>query len=53
VDDERTLRRARRVIWTFRLIFYPGALIVVLSLLGVRSESQSQVLTGTTGQGRR
>jgi hypothetical protein len=32
-DDERTLRRARKVVWAFRLIFYPGAAIAAFLLL--------------------
>ena len=50
-DDERTLRRARRVIWAFRLIFYPGAAIVAfLVLTGGRSGPEG-LRGGKTQQG--
>jgi hypothetical protein len=53
VDDERTLRRARKVIWAFRLIFYPGAAIAAAALLAAGpSNAEPPVLHGTTGQGR-
>src|SRR6185436_10576295 len=52
VDDERILRRARKVIWAFRLIFYSGAAIAAFLLLSGPSEPGPSVLTGTTDQGR-
>jgi hypothetical protein len=50
-DDERTLRRARRFIWAFRLIFYGGAAIIALLLLTGGSDA-NEPLIGKTGQGR-
>jgi hypothetical protein len=53
-DDERSLRRARRFIWAFRLIFYPGAAIIAILLLAGRSGADTEhlkVLQGRTSQG--
>jgi hypothetical protein len=50
--DERTLRRARKVIWVFRLIFYPGAAILAAAILAGRSEAGPSLLEGTTDQNR-
>jgi hypothetical protein len=52
---ENDLRRARRALWAFRLIFYPGAVIVALLLLSARStagEEQPRAGTGETSQRR-
>ena len=52
---ERTARRARRVVWAFRLIFYPTALILLLGLLAARSARsgpETRTLEGRTDQGR-
>ena len=45
------LRRARRALWAFRLIFYPGAVLVAVLLLTGRSEGEVRVLKGKTSQG--
>ena len=45
-DDERTLRRVRRVIWAFRLIFYPGAAIAAFLLFTGGGSSGSAVDSG-------
>jgi hypothetical protein len=52
--DERSLRRARRFLWAFRLIFYPGAAIIAILLLAGRSAGAEnwKELRGHTGQGR-
>jgi hypothetical protein len=53
-DAERTLRRARRFLWAFRLIFYPGAVITALLLLtgGRAGDSLPDgLLTGRTEDG--
>lgn len=51
-EDERSLRRARRWIWAFRLIFYPGAAIIAILLLTASGGSKaSPPLEGRTGQG--
>ncbi len=45
-------RRARRALWTFRLIFYPAAVAAIVLLLAGRSNGASPVwLYGTTSQG--
>jgi hypothetical protein len=51
-DLERMARRVRRVVWAFRLIFYPGALVVALLLLSARSSGDvpSTWLDGRTDQ---
>jgi hypothetical protein len=50
--DERALRRARRFIWAFRLIFYPGAILAaVLLLSGLGRAHGPAFLTGITDQG--
>jgi hypothetical protein len=51
---ERTARRARRVVWAFRLIFYPFAALLALALLFGRSEADTsaQTLRGRTQAGR-
>ena len=51
-DLERIARRVRRVIWAFRLIFYPGALVVALLPLAGRSsgDAPSTWLAGRTDQ---
>ena len=46
-------RRAKRVIWTFRLIFYPGAAIIAILLLtGSDGANDFMTLRGKTAQGR-
>jgi hypothetical protein len=46
------VRRARRTIWTIRLIFYPAAVIGAVLLLAGRGHAESSKwLTGTTSQG--
>jgi hypothetical protein len=50
---ERTARRVRRVLLAFRLIFYPGAVIVAVLLLTGRSSGYSETwLGGRTDQER-
>jgi hypothetical protein len=50
---ERTARRARRAVWAFRLIFYPGALLVAIALIAARGANADHraLLTGRTSQG--
>jgi hypothetical protein len=51
-DDERALRRARRFIWAFRLLFYAGAILAaVLLLSGLGRADGPAFLTGTTAAG--
>jgi hypothetical protein len=45
------IRRARRALWAFRLIFYPGAVLVAVLLLTGRSEGEVRVFEGKTSQG--
>ena len=48
---EQDLRRARRALWAFRLVFYPGAVIAAVLLLAGRSEGETATfLDGTTSQ---
>jgi hypothetical protein len=49
-DAELTLRRARRFVWAFRLIFYPGAALVAFLVLS-RSSGPEGLARGTTQQG--
>jgi hypothetical protein len=45
-------RRARRALWAFRLLFYPGAALVAVILLAARGEAGTGVmLEGRTEQG--
>jgi hypothetical protein len=51
---ERTARRARRALWAFRLIFYPGAAVFALMLLPLALHGGARRdaiwLNGTTSQ---
>jgi hypothetical protein len=50
---ERTARRARRVIWAFRVVFYPGAALAAVLLFASRGDGEpARWLTGKTDQGR-
>jgi hypothetical protein len=52
---ERTVRRVRRALWAFRLVFYPGAAVIALLLLsGSGSDAVSSTwLGGSTEQRER
>jgi hypothetical protein len=46
------LRRARRALWAFRLVFYPSAVLVAVLALASRSDGDVHTwLDGTTSQG--
>jgi hypothetical protein len=52
---EKELRRARIVLWTFRLTFYPCAVLVALVLIAARSTpagGEPRAVNGDTSQGR-
>jgi hypothetical protein len=52
---EQMARRAKRAVWAFRLIFYPGAAIIALLLLTSRGAAADPPvpLVGHTGQGEK
>ena len=54
-EEERIARQARRVLWGFRLAFYPAAAAVAAVLLLSRGDADSEtptVVNGTTTQGK-
>jgi hypothetical protein len=49
-EYERTARRARRFLWAFRLIFYPGAALVAFLLLTGSGNGDGEDLTALNGR---
>lgn len=54
-DHDERLRRARRFVWTFRAIFYPGAALLAFFMLTQRDGRADAplTLTGVTSQNMR
>jgi hypothetical protein len=52
-EPESTARRARRLVWAFRLIFYPCAALIALAALAGRSDGVTpETFRGATDAGR-
>jgi hypothetical protein len=52
-EQEVKGRRARRVLWAFRIVFYGGAFLAAPALLGLGGEAESpSFVDGSTSQGQ-